>query len=1036
MSRRGHRVMTVPAGNPVTLRKRSGESPTAVSHLAAGLLLIALAEAAAAQPAADEEVTVLVPGRPTAECGMIVGETDRYQMVLDANLAIDISIDQRGIDVAAKLIDPDGELLVETDGITAAVGAERVSWVARDSGRHLLEVTAGALDDPEGCYEITYEEPHAVSEEDRRRSAAASALAQAHLADHGARAIARYEEALASWRALGDRWWQAEALNGLGSLYFEDQPETAIRYFKSVLELETADPVQVAFARTWLGYLIRTHVEDLDEAQAYLEEARKFWSEKFGADSWLAIVADNLGLIHHTLGDFHDALSNYDIAIPIWRRLGRSANEASTLENRGWIHYYLARLDMAFDDFSRARSLAERHDPPVKATTLTALSYIHTARDETAAAIDMLQRALDQRAEDRRGRAVTEVALGWAYHQAGDRSQARQLYDKALRVFEELGEVDNQARVRHRIGQLDLDEGEVEEARRSFEKAHAFFIASGDVDGQAEARLGIARCLQRLGHQEAALREVDQALQIVEELRKKPVSQRLRALFFASKQHFFEFKISLLAELNREHPGNGFDLMAFSASEQARARSLVETLTEAGVDLGSVADHSLLDREERLLRKIKSKIHQSTDASRALDARAELRQLQQQYDAVRLEIRSNNPLYATLTEASPLDVGEIRRRVLDENTLLLEYFIGREHCFLWAVTPDAMRSVALDVTAQEIEDVARKVYDLLPVSQQRKYRVHLEGNLAWLSERLLKPVEDLLPGKRLLIVPSGALQYVPFSALPVPGGRMADGLPRRLAVDHQIVSLPSASTLGVLRTSVDRDRRRGSRPAPQVAAVLADPVFEPADARLPANPAVTRNAVTPPYGRLQHSLKEAEAIKSFAPNATVATGFDANKQAATNGLLKQYRFVHLATHGTFDAQFPERSRLIFSLYDDLGRPQDGYLYLPETYRLGLSADLVVLSACQTALGEEIRGEGLVGMTQGFMYSGAPRVLASLWNVQDESTSVLMALFYHHLLERQESPAAALRAARVDFLARYPVWNAPYYWAGFILQGDF
>jgi CHAT domain-containing protein len=181
---------------------------------------------------------------------------------------------------------------------------------------------------------------------------------------------------------------------------------------------------------------------------------------------------------------------------------------------------------------------------------------------------------------------------------------------------------------------------------------------------------------------------------------------------------------------------------------------------------------------------------------------------------------------------------------------------------------------------------------------------------------------------------------------------------------------------------------------------------------------------------------EAEAIRSLLPDAKIATGFEASKELATSPELDEFRYVHMATHGVFDAQFPERSGLIFSLYDRNGVRREGRLYLPEIYQLGLSADLVVLSACQTALGEEIHGEGLVGMTQGFMYSGTPRVIASLWNVLDESTAALMKLFYQNLIAEKLSPAAALRKAQAEFLEMYPNWSEPYYWAGFILQGDF
>src|SRR5205814_10361889 len=133
------------------------------------------------------------------------------------------------------------------------------------------------------------------------------------------------------------------------------------------------------------------------------------------------------------------------------------------------------------------------------------------------------------------------------------------------------------------------------------------------------------------------------------------------------------------------------------------------------------------------------------------------------------------------------------------------------------------------------------------------------------------------------------------------------------------------------------------------------------------------------------------------------TDFKANRATATNTDLSQYRIVHLATHGLLNSQHPELSGVVLSLVDEQGRPQDGFLRLHEIYNLKLSADLVVLSACQTALGKDVRGEGLVGLTRGFMYAGAARVVACLWKVDDRATAEFMNGFYGSRLDVQGLP---------------------------------
>jgi CHAT domain-containing protein len=165
-----------------------------------------------------------------------------------------------------------------------------------------------------------------------------------------------------------------------------------------------------------------------------------------------------------------------------------------------------------------------------------------------------------------------------------------------------------------------------------------------------------------------------------------------------------------------------------------------------------------------------------------------------------------------------------------------------------------------------------------------------------------------------------------------------------------------------------------------------------------------------------------------------AVDFDANRATATNTDLSQYRIVHFATHGLLNSQHPELSGVVLSLLDEQAQPQDGFLRAHEIYNLNLPAELVVLSGCKTGLGKEIKGEGLVGLTRGFMYAGAARVVVSLWDVNDVATAELMKRFYQKMLAEGQRPAAALRAAQVA-MWKEKRWQAPYYWAAFVLQGE-
>jgi CHAT domain-containing protein len=498
-------------------------------------------------------------------------------------------------------------------------------------------------------------------------------------------------------------------------------------------------------------------------------------------------------------------------------------------------------------------------------------------------------------------------------------------------------------------------------------------------------------------------------------------------------------------------------------------------LTEARTDIRAGVDPALLERErslrraldstaERQLRLIATKLKEQ----QAANFERELFELQAEYDKVQTRIRQTSPRYAALTQPEPLKVSQLQTDVLDADTLLLEYSLGTEHSYLWAVTKDSLTSYELPARA-EIEEQARQVYEVLSqpdawAGDRGRTERGLDDTLAQarrapesitnLSRTLLAPVAGQLGRKRLLIVADGALQFIPFAALSNLAGD--EGIYNPLIREHEVVSLPSASTLAVLRHEL-----QGRKPAPKQLAMLADPVFGRKDERVKAKAAPAGATHAQAEGqreltseiaaaagasgaaaasfqlpRLPGTRYEAEQILALVPAAErrEALDFAASRATATDPDLSQYRYVHFATHGLLNSQHPELSGLVLTLYDEQGRPQDGFLRAHEIYNLRLPAEMVVLSACQTGLGKVIRGEGLVGLTRGFMYAGTPRVVVSLWSVSDVGTAELMTRFYKGILQDGLRPAQALQAAQVSML-KDKRFAAPFYWAAFTLQGE-
>jgi CHAT domain-containing protein len=533
-------------------------------------------------------------------------------------------------------------------------------------------------------------------------------------------------------------------------------------------------------------------------------------------------------------------------------------------------------------------------------------------------------------------------------------------------------------------------------------------------------------------------------------------SPEVRSSFRATALAYYNNYIQLLVERNQSE-------QALNVLERSRARSLLETLAAAHVDIRKGVSPNLLEKERALQAEIEFKTNSRVQVlagkhaeEQAVSIEQEIKELLRQYQEVEDQIRVSSPAYAALTQPRPLSAKEIQQKVLDPSSLLLEYALGEERSFVFAVGPASLAVYELP-KRDDLEAAARPVHDLLAArsrapkgesAAQRARRLQ-DADVRYpeaaqrLSRMILGPVAPLLQGKRLLIVRDGILEYVPFAALPSP---VEDARLAPLIVDHEIVNLPSASVLQVLR-----QQEAGRPKAEKAIAVLADPVFQANDSRIknpgmlaePSDPDLLRSGSEVGaldgqlnFPRLLFSRKEAEAILKEAPpkGALKALDFNASLATASGTKLSQYRIVHFATHGLLNSLHPELSGLVLSLVDEHGRSQPGFLSLETIYNMTLPVDLVVLSACETGLGKEIQGEGLLGITRGFMYAGASRVVASLWNVNDAATAQLMAKFYNGIFKDHLQPAAALRRAQVE-MWKHTRWSLPYYWAGFVIQGE-
>ena len=782
------------------------------------------------------------------------------------------------------------------------------------------------------------------------------------------------------------------------------------------------------------------------------------------------------------------ALEKYNEALLIRRAIDDRIGEAETLNHIGGVYYWLGEMREALEKFNEAlqirRALGDRRG---EAETLNNIGLVYYSLGKVREALEKHNEALPIRRAlgDRGGEAYTLLNIGALYRSLGELQEALEKFNDAFAIWRAVGDRRAEAGALNNIGAVYRSLKETQKAFEKLNEALPLRRAVGDRNGEAATLLEIARVEQTRGNLTQAHQTVEQAIDIVESMRAKVDIQELRASYLASRQEYYQSYIDILMEQHWQNQSAGFDAQAFTVSERARARSLLELLTESRADIRQGVNSSLLERERSLQRLLNAKaaaqialLNRKHTPAQAEAFAQEIASITDKYDELRAQIYARSPRYATLTQPKPLSLAEIQQQVLDPDTLLLEYSLGDDASYLFVVSQTLITSRRLPKRA-EIEAAARRVRELLTAPQpqpgdteaeyQARVKQAREGywsQASVLSRMLLGPVASQLGRKRLAIVADGALQYIPFAALPAPSpgndeGRNSGAEPQPLFVEHEIVSLPSASTLATLRRET-----AGRKPAEKSLAVLADPVFTDDDTRVRRNVSkaeakektrsadsgetdvgflqMTRSGLETGviggedgFGRLLSTRREAAAISALVPERErmQALDFEASRTTALRPELGEYRIVHFATHGLLNNIHPELSGIVLSLVNKEGRQQDGFLRLQDVYNLKLPAELVVLSACQTGLGKEVKGEGLIGLTRGFMYAGAPRIVASLWKVDDRATSELMKRFYQGLLGPERlRPAGALRQAQLS-IWKQKQWREPYYWAAFVLQGE-
>ncbi len=842
--------------------------------------------------------------------------------------------------------------------------------------------------------------------------------------------------------------------------HMKEAEETA----KQALELsqKLGDKQRILQSMISLGsayYYVGRMQESLEICEQVVTLAREA-----GNPRTLSRAFNNVASVLRDLGRYEDSLNYFNQVIPLARELKDLPMQWTATRNIGVLYMQMGDLDKAEAPLKESLRIShELKDEPGKSlvknvskvtqeASLLTLGLWEVDREHYTAALNYYEQSLASKPENPAFMAELLTNMAEAHEKLGESQKSVELLQQALKIQESTGTGINGTTLSD-LGYGQESLGQLKEGLATQERALALVRQLGgnpQWEWQGESRIGHVQ--RALGENEKALEHYRNSIRVLEHLRAGALkTESGRADIFARSRTVYAETADLLVELHRESE-------ALEVAERGRARAFLDTLALSRTGLAEELTPEQRKREDEILAHISSvqknlwKENISPDEERKL--KAELTSAEDGLEAFHLEVRHSNPRYASIQYPEPVNVSRMQKDLLDAQTVLVEFLLGKKRSLVWVVSRDKL-SVGILPPRREIED---EVSDYRKALTGRISALTLAGSLAEVApagrklyRSLLQPVENALVGARsLVIVPDGALGYLPFETLVLPTrhGASSENGPTYLLEKFAIVYGPSASAL----VTVERMNREQAEPAKTLLA-FGDPIVDAPAAPAKNGAEATRSPSQEPelnsaatvadeyaergfsFSRLPYTRAEVLGIsKLYSPNQRqIYLGDQAREETVKTEKLEDYRYIHFASHGFVDEVRPSRSGILFSR--DSHSTEDGVLQLGEIMRLKLNASLVTLSACSTGLGKLVNGEGILGLTRAFFYAGARNVTVSLWNVNDSATATLMKAFYGNL-NRGLSKSAALRQAKLTLLhGKEAAWHHPYYWAAFVLVGE-
>lgn len=895
-------------------------------------------------------------------------------------------------------------------------------------------------------------------------------------------ALDYYQQALKIRRQLGDKRGESSILSNIGVVYRNlGQYQTTLDYYQQALEIrrQIDDRRKIGNNLSNIG-VVYLNLGQYQKALDYYQKALEIQRE-IGDKRGIGNNLSNIGVVYLNLGQYQKALEYYQKALKIRQKIGDKRGESADLINFGVVYDNLGQYQKALEYYQKALAIDRKiGDKRGEAADMINIGVVYRNLGQYQKALEYYQQALaiDREIGNKRGEGTDIINIGAIYDNLGQYQKALGYYQKALDIQHEIDDKRGMSKSFNNIGVLYENLGDYQKAKQAFQYSLLIKEKIG-ADNIWTSQRGLAFAEAKLEQFDVAIQYYEQALDNIEKLRAELVNKEHKFSFMRDKLYVYDELVALLQFLHPQHPDKHYDRKALEIFERKQGRVFLEEMGQSGARLFVGLPLEVTQQEHLLAQNLvktqadlveeRSKLFEQQNRSllKILEQRQQTIIAQQQ--TLQAQIKQDYPDYYALKYPKPATLQELQTQVLDTHELMLVYEVMKNSTTLWVIGQKTFQMFQLPIGEMILEEKIAQLLQIIGIGEQkwnasliidnntrgairkrkkdeRQQHLFAQTSYALYTQLFPEEVRSLLKVPRMIyVVPTGPLYALPFEML-VTQSPCHSKDTHYLIIDVPIAYLSSASLLKILREA--QQRRQQTAIYPLLA--FANPVYD--------EPAIVENSNANPiwalrsqayrtlrgqyFAPLPETAEEAKAIATLLDAPLESHPLQLGEAASRSTVLKlnemkrldDYQYVLFATHGILPGEVDHitQAALVLSHPDT-----QGYLTMADVFALQLNAKLVSLSACNTAGGNKVRGEGVRGLTRAFMYAGTPTIAVTLWAVESHSAKELSVGFFQHL-HRESKTAQALRQIKLKMIngkVGESYYKYPYYWAPFVIYGD-